>query len=67
MGGVLYSHFPENIVPCPVLFLAGLRIVLPAVKLYHKIGLRTVKINDILPDNLLAVKRVPLQLLSSQF
>jgi hypothetical protein len=26
-----------------------------------------VKINDILPDNLLAVKRVPLQLLSSQF
>ena len=43
------------------------QIVLSAVKLYHKIGLRTVKINDILPDNLLAVKRMPLQLLSSQF
>jgi len=41
--------------------------VLSAAKLYHKISLRAVKIDDIIPDNFLAVKRMPLQLLSSQF
>src|SRR4030042_6915844 len=61
-----YSHFPQNVVPCPILCLTSFRIVLSTVKLYHKIGLRTVKINDILPNNLLAVKRMPLQLLSFQ-
>ncbi len=43
------------------LCLASLRIMLSAVKLYHEIGLGTVKINDVLPDNLLPFSKGGLQ------
>jgi hypothetical protein len=49
----LYPHLCENIISYAVFFFSAFGIMLTTIKLYQKMRLRAVKINDILPDSLL--------------